>query len=789
VCDNGVPSLCDTVTVNFTVNAVNDAPVGVADAYITDEDVAVLGNVLANDTDVEGDALTASLVTAPVNGNVVLNTDGSFTYTPNANFYGLDSLQYRVCDNGVPSLCDTVTVNFTVNAVNDAPVGVADAYVTDEDVAVLGNVLTNDTDVEGDALTASLVTAPVNGNVVLNTDGSFTYTPNVNFYGFDSLHYQVCDNGVPSLCDTVTVTFTVNAVNDAPVGVGDAYITDEDVAVLGNVLTNDTDVEGDALTVSLITAPVNGNVVLNADGSFTYTPNANFYGFDSLHYRVCDNGVPSMCDTATVVFTVNAVNDAPTAGSTPLNVSTPEDTPYNGAVIGYDADGDALTYGPGTQPTHGNLIVNPDGTYIYTPDPNYNGQDTYTIIITDAHGASTTVTITIDVNAVNDAPTSTNQTFTTPQNTVLNGTITANDLDGDVLNFNVITNATNGFVVVNTDGTFIYTSVNDYHGPDSFTVEITDGNGGSVTVIITIDVIQVITHPAITLVKQGVLAGNTITYSFTVTNTGDVALSNIILGDPMVNLNITLKTGLLPGEVITQTITYTLTQQDRENGTVSNTATVSGAGPDNVTVSDISGTTASNNTPTVITVPSAPHANDDESDTRVNIPVTIPILDNDDPVNSTFVLSMVYIITQPQHGQVIVNEDGTVIYTPEKGYDGDDAFTYQVTDADGYVTNIAAVTIHIKETTVKFPTLFTPNGDGKNDVLEIGGLENYTENELIIVNRWGNEVYRQRNYSNNWSGDGLNEGTYYYLLRVKKPDGTGWEVFKGFTTILRKFKK
>ncbi len=131
---------------------------------------------MTNDTDPEGNSLTASLVTAPVNGTVVLNADGSFTYAPNANFSGLDSLVYQVCDNGTPSLCDTAILRITVTAANDAPVAVDDQVTVIEDQIGTGNVLTNDTDPEGNSLTASLVTAPVNGTVVLNADGSFTYT-------------------------------------------------------------------------------------------------------------------------------------------------------------------------------------------------------------------------------------------------------------------------------------------------------------------------------------------------------------------------------------------------------------------------------------------------------------------------------------------------------------------------------------------------------------------------------------------------------------------------------------
>ncbi|WP_188315810.1 Ig-like domain-containing protein, partial [Chitinophaga agrisoli] len=381
VCDAG--GLCDTALISFIVTPVNDAPVAVRDSVDVTEDLSSTGNVLTNDSDPEGDALTASLVTAPVNGAVVLNADGSFTYTPNANYTGLDSLIYQACDNGTPSLCDTATLVFNVSAVNDAPIAVRDSVGVTEDVAATGNVLTNDSDPEGNGLTASLVTAPINGTVVLNSDGSFTYTPNGNYNGLDSLSYQVCDNGTPSLCDTAALVFNVSAVNDVPIAVRDSVGVTEDVASTGNVLTNDSDPEGDGLTSSLVTAPINGTVVLNSDGSFTYTPNSNYNGLDSLSYQVCDNGTPSLCDTASLVFNVSAVNDAPIAVRDSVGVT--EDVPATGNVLTNDSDpeGDGLTASLVTAAVNGTVVLNADGSFTYTPNANFNGLDSLSYQVCD----------------------------------------------------------------------------------------------------------------------------------------------------------------------------------------------------------------------------------------------------------------------------------------------------------------------------------------------------------------------------------------------------------------------
>ncbi|SFW90065.1 tandem-95 repeat protein, partial [Chitinophaga sancti] len=280
----------DTKTVVLGITAVNDAPVAVDDAYTVVEDTPFGANVLTNDTDVEGNTLSATVLVAPVHGTIVLNSNGSFTYTPALNYNGLDSMKYKVCDNGVPSMCDTGTVIFTVTPVNDAPVAVDDAVTVVEDTPTSFEVRTNDTDVEGDALTATVIAGPVNGTVVPNPDGSYTYTPALNYNGLDSLKYQVCDNGTPSKCDTGTVIFTVTPVNDAAVAVDDAVTVVEDTPTSFDVRTNDTDVEGDALTATVITGPVHGTVSQNPDGSYTYTPALNYNGLDSLKYQVCDNG-------------------------------------------------------------------------------------------------------------------------------------------------------------------------------------------------------------------------------------------------------------------------------------------------------------------------------------------------------------------------------------------------------------------------------------------------------------------------------------------------------------------
>ena len=366
----------------------NEAPNAVNDTATTDEDVPATNiDVLGNDTDPDGDPLSVTGATAD-NGSVTVNGDGTLNYTPNADFNGTDTITYTITDG---SLTDTATVTVTVNPVNDAPVANPDTASTDEDTPVNNiNVLGNDTDVDGDELSVTDATA-ANGSVLINADGTLNYTPNANFTGTDTITYTITDG---DLTDTSTVTVTVGAVNDAPIAANDTATTDEDVPATNiNVLGNDTDPDGDELTVTDATA-ANGSVLINADGTLNYTPNANFNGTDTITYTVTDG---DLTDTATVTVTVNPVNDAPVAN--PDTASTDEDTPVNNInVLGNDTDvdGDELSVTEASA-LNGSVLINPDGTLNYTPNAGFDGTDTITYKITDGDLTDTS-TVTVTVN-------------------------------------------------------------------------------------------------------------------------------------------------------------------------------------------------------------------------------------------------------------------------------------------------------------------------------------------------------------------------------------------------------
>ncbi|HJH30457.1 MAG TPA: tandem-95 repeat protein, partial [Methanosarcinaceae archaeon] len=261
----------------------NSAPVAVDDNYSVNEDSdfnVIAPGILANDTDSDSSSLNAVLADSTTNGTLTLNTNGSFSYTPNSNFNGVDSFTYKANDSYDDSNIATVTI--TVNPVNDAPVAVGDSYSMVENTVlsvIEPGILINDNDLENNPLNAVLADSTTNGNLILNTNGSFSYTPNSNFNGVDSFTYKANDSYDDS--NIATVTITVNPVNDAPVAVGDSYSMVENTVlsvIEPGILINDNDLENNPLNAVLADSTTNGNLILNTNGSFSYTPNSNFNG-------------------------------------------------------------------------------------------------------------------------------------------------------------------------------------------------------------------------------------------------------------------------------------------------------------------------------------------------------------------------------------------------------------------------------------------------------------------------------------------------------------------------------
>ena len=413
-------------TVSVDVTPVNDAPVANDDTAVVDEDGSVLIDVLANDTDIDGDALTITVVSVPSGNGVATIESGQVRYTPNADFNGTDTIAYTLSDGTV--LVDA-SVAVTVTPVNDAPVLGDDAATTNEDVAVTIDVLANDADTDGDTLGVVAASAP-NGTVVIEPDGRLLYTPNADFNGTDTITYTVSD-GTTTVDAAATVT--VNPIDDAPVANDDAATVDEDGSILIDVLANDTDVDGDALTITGVTPGANGAAVIE-NGRIRYTPNADFNGTDTIAYTMSD-GTTSV--GATVTVTVNPVNDAPRL-TDDVAAAVEDGGTITIGVLPNDMDVDG-TIDPTTvriegtpDPTQGTWTARPDGSIDFTPAPDFNGVATASYSVADDMGArSAPATITVNVAAVNDAPMAVADSASTPEDVAVTIDVLANDTDID----------------------------------------------------------------------------------------------------------------------------------------------------------------------------------------------------------------------------------------------------------------------------------------------------------------------------------------------------------------------
>jgi VCBS repeat-containing protein len=409
----------ETVEVEATARVADPVPAAQDDAFTMRDDQQLGANVLHNDAAAAEPAAGTAVVEGPQHGRLVLHDNGLFTYIPERGFSGTDTFTYRVGGaqdaqpgdvQAAPGEGQTVTgavgtVTIVVEASNHAPEAAADEYSVDEDQTLMvetDGALQNDTDVDGDTLSAVLIGAPAHGTVMLNEDGLFEYTPHADFHGNDSFVYAAHDGFEDSAATTVSIT--VNAVNDAPIAADDSYTAQEDEALVvqaTGVLANDTDGDGDALSAVVVDEPQHGAIALAADGSFTYTPDPDFHGDDQFTYLVNDGSADS--NIATVAVAVQSVNDAPVAAADAYATREGETLAIDASgVLGNDTDvdGDALTAMIVDQPQHGSVSLAADGSFTYTPEENFHGTDSFTYTAGDGQADSEPATVEITVTPI-----------------------------------------------------------------------------------------------------------------------------------------------------------------------------------------------------------------------------------------------------------------------------------------------------------------------------------------------------------------------------------------------------
>ncbi|MDF4431101.1 tandem-95 repeat protein [Vibrio parahaemolyticus] len=854
-------------TVNFTVAPVADI---VADSVTVVEDTPTIIKVLGNDT-FEGDDKVVSLDTNndPANGTVSINPDGSVTYTPNDNYHGTDSFTYIVTSGGVS---ESTTVNVDVTPVNDAPVAKDDIATTQEDTAVTIDVLSNDTDVDGDKLSIQSATVPEAQGKVEIVDGKLVFTPAENFNGQAEITYTVTDG---QLTDEAKVTVTVNPVNDAPTIKVDAVesITEDAVntdTVVATLTVRDTDTSEDQLTVSLennsngyfvlvgdevkltqagvdavnndelnlkdltISASVSDGVNPTANDSdslivnrvndaptvenaiadqelsedfATYTIDLNdaFKDSDSaLNFSVSgnsnvlvsiENGIATISPTAdwngseTLTFTATdpsgesisqTVNFtvAPVADIVADKATVVEDTPTIIKVLGndtFEGDGKVVSLDTNNGPANGTVSVNPDGSVTYTPDDNYHGTDSFTYIVTSG-GVSESTTVTVNVTPVNDAPVAKDDIATTQEDTAVTIDVLPNDtdVDGDKLSIqSASVPETQGTVEI-VDGKLVFTPAENFHGDAEITYTVTDGqltDEAKVTVTVNpvndaptikVDAVESITEDAVstdtvvaTLTVRDtdtpedqltvslennsngyfVLVGNEVKLTqagVDAVNNDELNLKDLTISASVsdgvnptasdsdslivnrVNDAPTVENAIADQELSEDFATYTIDLNDAfkdsdsalnfsvsgnsnvlvsiENGiaTISPTADWNGSETLTFTATDPSGESISQ----TVNFTVAPVADivADKATVVEDTPTIIKVLGNDTFEDDGKVVSL-DTNNGPANGTVSVNPDGSVTYTPNDNYVGKDTFTYVVTS--GGVSESTTVEVNV----------------------------------------------------------------------------------------------
>ncbi|MEL6791314.1 MAG: Ig-like domain-containing protein [Pseudomonadota bacterium] len=694
----------EIITTVFEWDVTNPGPEATDNTTGTPEDTPVTFDVVGDDTDPDGDPLTVTSTTQPENGTVVINPDGTLTYTPEPNFQGTDTFTYTISDGNGGT--DTATVTVNVPNAPDQPTAtpIADMMNVDADLVDPIDVSGNFSDPDGDPLTFTaiglppgLMLDPMTGEI------SGTIDPDASQGGPYTVTVTV-SNPDGNLGST---TFTWTVDNPAPEALNNVVGTPEDTPVTFDVLGNDSDPDGDPLTVTSTTQPDNGTVVINPDGTLTYTPDPNFEGTDTFTYTIDDGNGGT--DTATVTVNVPAEPDQRVAApiTDMMNVDGDMVVPVDVSTNFSDSDGDPLTFTANGLPP--GLMLDPVTgviTGMIDPDASQNGPYDVTITATDPDGdlVSTSFVWTV----TNPVPLAMDNSASTPEDTPITLAVLADDTDpdGDPLTVTAVTPPANGTVTINPDGTVTYLPGPQFNGTDTFTYTIDDGNGGTDTATVTITVDPVADDPVAPDVIPNQPAEDG-------TPVPPLDISTFVEdpdGDPLVFSAPDLPPGLMidPDTGIISGTPDPSASQGGPNG--------DGEYPVIVTVSDPNGGTVDVPVTYVIENPPPMATDDGVIPVTEDTPTFIDVLDNDvdpdgDPIMVTEVNGMPLTVgapvTLPSSATVILEESGSLTYTPALNQTGTDEFVYTIDDGEGG-TDTATVSLDIgaeNDTPVAGPAL------------------------------------------------------------------------------------
>ncbi|MGO4298988.1 Ig-like domain-containing protein [Leifsonia sp. RAF41] len=700
-CDTAIPQQCHSVTVAVTVTG-NVVTAG-DDTATTAAGSPVTTNVRANDLSATGEPLADPSVTVqPADGTTTITASGDITYNPNAGFSGSDSYTYTVCDMSAPTpACDSATVDVTVtNVFVDGPAASSNGGVSTPQNTAVTTPLADIAHTLGaplDPTSVSQAIPPAHGIIAIDpTTGAVTYSPTAGYSGEDAYTVSVCDTATPQECDTVMVGVTV-AVN-VVTAVDDTATTNAGVAVSTDVRSNDTSLSGQPLAAPTVTAqPDNGSATVAGNGDITFTPAAGWSGRTVYSYEVCDTSTPTpVCDSADVAVTVdNVFTDGPAAQANSGIVTTqnqPVTTPLADIMSASGSPVDPATVTQETAPAFGSVDIDPlSGAVTYTPSAGYAGADSYAVSACDTATPQECHTTVVGVTVQPNTVTAVDDSATVNAGSSVTTAVGANDTSSSGQQFalpTISTQPANGTTAVNADGSITYTPDVGFSGTDSYAYTICDTSFpdpvcATASVAVTIDNVF-IDGPA----AAGNLGVETPQDTAVTTPLQDIVTTT---GKPIDPSTVTAVTapqhGAISIDPATGAVTYTpgagYTGTDGYEIRVCDTATPPACDSVEVAVTVLANTV------------SAPDLQLTTRTDQVAAPLdvlAVSVSGSGQPLAAPPTVT-----AQPTHGTVTVNSDNTLTYAPDAGFDGADAFTYQVCDtstpAPACDTGVVAVTV------------------------------------------------------------------------------------------------
>ncbi len=465
----------DNFTINFEILNVNDAP-ELADVNIeVTEDSSITHSLSVTDSD--DSEFTFLVSTEPANGIVALEENGIFTYTPTKDFYGEDSFSVTVTDSHDASATSTVTVE--ILPVNDLPTLSISHFELDEDTIKEDKFVGLDAD--NDELTFELYRLPEHGTASVSADGAFSYQPDANYFGNDTIAITINDSS--NEATIVEVSLAVTSVEDLPVADLETFGTSEGE---NNVFTLPAfDADGDALRYEIAVPPAFGTAEIQDDYTLIYTLNSQVERSDEISIRVTDGKNEAI--TIVLPITITQINDAPTLdtlsfiidedtlSTIDLPISDPENDDFEVTIEEFS---DELT----------TIEINTDGQLQVQATQDFYGTSSAEIQITDAHGATSIYSLSIEVKNVDDVPSIQDVSHDTRSGNTVRGEFPKTDIDGEVLNYALETDVNDGQLTLDADGKYSYKSNTAFSGNDGFTAKATDSSGNEVLVKVNFDV-------------------------------------------------------------------------------------------------------------------------------------------------------------------------------------------------------------------------------------------------------------------------------------------------------------